>query len=772
MEDNSPEVINLFDADELRAKMESLSDRLKVLVLQQPPRELIGYFWTQLMLNAMHSASDKTPSSSAQLPLDDAQFVLEYIHAILSCFSSPPKAQFHLSEKDIAEINDVGMELKKVAHYYCIASTANRKTGEFGIATGQVEFFAKANWIGVRGNRYQPLEEEFFAYVLEPHDVVLQKNYGINSIAIAKGIQAITDSTRFGQSEAAKRIFDSIETANAYAKEKDITFEQAVEQLSSAKVDTFQATILAIDDLFNSGICNLSRHTSLPPKMLEDMSYDRGENSEFFAAGEFCGTPLRTLPARIKPLIKLENEYYAVDPSFFRDSAYRCIQRGLISRDKSYKEEWNRRQKALSENAFSDIFSDQIKGALVLHEVYYQDMHSGQWVEVDTLILFDDVLIQVEAKAGVAAMQSPATNFANHAKAVKNLVVSAYEQSKRFIEYLNSQYIVAVYQLVEGKYVELRKIRLSDYRTVIPLGLTVESFAPFSTICKELPNLVPILDKFPFFSVSIDDLLVLRRILQIGGELMHYLEVRQNVSAIKNALLFDEIDHLGAYIQQNRFDLTIKEQFLTHKANGITWDQFCSVVDDYFLSDRWLSEPPPKQKHPELISRILIELDIQRPSGWLALNADLRDLSGYAKTALSENLNALFVSVFEHGHRSLIFPSERPTLYWLTIEGRPNDLPELTQYCEVATLHFNVDKMSVVHIKFSEPNQISCIDFHTVTKPSALRMDLPKLQQLASKMSYRTKNVAPEQSKSVGRNDPCWCGSGRKYKRCHLGAYN
>jgi preprotein translocase subunit SecA len=21
--------------------------------------------------------------------------------------------------------------------------------------------------------------------------------------------------------------------------------------------------------------------------------------------------------------------------------------------------------------------------------------------------------------------------------------------------------------------------------------------------------------------------------------------------------------------------------------------------------------------------------------------------------------------------------------------------------------------------------------------------------------------------KDLGRNDPCWCGSGKKYKRCH-----
>lgn len=24
--------------------------------------------------------------------------------------------------------------------------------------------------------------------------------------------------------------------------------------------------------------------------------------------------------------------------------------------------------------------------------------------------------------------------------------------------------------------------------------------------------------------------------------------------------------------------------------------------------------------------------------------------------------------------------------------------------------------------------------------------------------------------RSLGRNDPCWCGSGQKYKRCHLRA--
>jgi len=27
--------------------------------------------------------------------------------------------------------------------------------------------------------------------------------------------------------------------------------------------------------------------------------------------------------------------------------------------------------------------------------------------------------------------------------------------------------------------------------------------------------------------------------------------------------------------------------------------------------------------------------------------------------------------------------------------------------------------------------------------------------------------VKDEREKDIGRNDPCWCGSGKKYKKCH-----
>ena len=27
--------------------------------------------------------------------------------------------------------------------------------------------------------------------------------------------------------------------------------------------------------------------------------------------------------------------------------------------------------------------------------------------------------------------------------------------------------------------------------------------------------------------------------------------------------------------------------------------------------------------------------------------------------------------------------------------------------------------------------------------------------------------VVKSENESIGRNDPCWCGSGKKYKKCH-----
>lgn len=110
--------------------------------------------------------------------------------------------------------------------------------------------------------------------------------------------------------------------------------------------------------------------------------------------------------------------------------------------------------------------------------MYYR--RNGKGFENDTLVMLDGVLAVIEAKSDAAAtIASAAESFERHARAVRDLVVKAYDQCQRFIEYLASADEVPIYEFKDGRYDEVARIRLADYWLVLPIGLTVESYSPF-----------------------------------------------------------------------------------------------------------------------------------------------------------------------------------------------------------------------------------------------------------------------------------------------------
>lgn len=289
------------------------------------------------------------------------------------------------------------------------------------------------------------------------------------------------------------------------------------------------------------------------------------------------------------------------------------------------------------------------------------------------MIRLDDVLILVEAKAGAAAtIASPALDFARHVRSVQELVIKAYIQCRRFFDYLGSAPEVALYRREHGRYVEFDRVRLGDYRVVIPVGLTVESFSPFSSMCKALPTIEPILGKYPFVSLSIDDLFVLQRFLPTAGELSHYLEVRQSAAGIKEAQLFDELDHLGAYISKNRFDETLKEQ-LSQRATRVVVDGMSEIIDRHFEGEGWQTRQPPKQEYPEEVANLLAALDSTRAPGWLGAESHIRSYGHEGRRNLATMLKQLRESLTVHTSRYFLLLADPPLFLWLQrVDTTPN----------------------------------------------------------------------------------------------------
>ncbi|WP_316233797.1 hypothetical protein [Bradyrhizobium sp. SZCCHNPS2010] len=718
---------------DLRIEMEQLADQLRELVLVQPPQELLGYLWSQFTLAAIRGAQKLTSEYINQI--NKFQFVLEYVHAVW-CSHSGEFAKDGFDQTKAESLQAKCEKLSMTAMFYAMASSQLGQPSEFGEVSKDIEFQAKSAWVMIRGHRYQVLEEEFFQFVLAPHEAALQDAYSIGANDIAKGIQSIADSFRSGYGDAIEKMRERWTACLNVMKSEGRSMEAAVEKIRAVSPDFTMDMEAVFLDLFRGGICNLSAHTRLPEPLLQDLSYEPGAETEFFAPGEYCGTPYRTLPARIKPVVHLSDGYYATDGQFVRDSAYRAIQRGVIARKPEYREGWNKNQKELIEGAFQAIFSNQLKGAEFFKEVYFKDPITGEWVETDLVGILDDTLFNVEAKAGVMAMHSPATNFDRHVRTIRELVVKAYRQCKRFIDYLASGDEMPIYRLDNGKYEEARKLRLREFRRVLPIGLTVESFTPFSSMCKQIPELAPIAGKFPFVSMSVDDLFVLNRFLPTTGELFHYLEVRQAVAGIPKAMVFDEIDHLGAYIKRNRFDQDMKEQLET--ADMATWDGFSEAIDEYFTGDDWQSKPVPTQDYPAEIEEIFGALDRSRPKGWLEIDAYLRNSGSEFRDSIAPVLRDMKASLKKHQVRRFLFGNDEPIQIYFTKEMGQPSVRELQHHGEVACLIAKIANIRVVILDCDASGRVVGARTARVKAPPIIRTDYPQLAAEADRLKSRS----------------------------------
>ena len=244
--------------------------------------------------------------------IKEFQFVLEYVHAVWSAHEGA-FAEGQLDEAKAKELLEVCKRSSNTAMFYAMASSQLGKFNEFGDATPDVEFQAKSTWTLIRGHRYQVLEREFFEFSLAPHEEALKKAYGIGAAEIAAGMQTIANTIRGGYSDAASALFEGFDQSQELIAEGGLSLEDAMAKIKAENKGFEEKLGGALKDMFFGGTCNVSKHTKLPELLLQDMAYEPGAEKSFFAEGEFKGTPYRTLPARIRPLVKLKDGYYATD---------------------------------------------------------------------------------------------------------------------------------------------------------------------------------------------------------------------------------------------------------------------------------------------------------------------------------------------------------------------------------------------------------------------------------------------------------------------------
>jgi hypothetical protein len=732
--------------------MERCASRLREWIRSQPPRALIGYIWAHWTLG---DQADGTGPDDAVRTL-----LLHYVHAVFAAEAAEPAAR--LDEAVCADIIACAEELNAATRRHCDAQQSSQPA----------DAVAKSSWVWPP-SRPDALEGEFLAFALDPHNEALRQKHGIGAADIIKRLLAIPDTMQSVRERSVQAIETQMTGVAALSEDRGVDGGEAALAWCNEQPEQARQATRAYVDLLEGGLCNLSAHTDLPITLLRDLAVEPGSEKDFAAPGPLGATPMRAFPSRAKPLVKLQGDFFALDPAMLRE-AWRPLLLGISG------DGFEARQSAASRAAFGRALSEQLRGARLDTGVCYRDVESHQWAEHDVVIRYDDVLIVVDTGATIAPA---APDFDRHVQGVLKQMAGAYERSRQFLDYLASAAEVPIFRRNGGRTVEFGRMRLSDYRMVLPIGLTLEPLAPFSALCTALPSMQPLADRHAFMAMSVDDLLLLRRVLATPEELLDYMRFRQQAAMDKLPRYF-EGDHLADYAAAVANEIAAQPPAGVDVADEVEPPPVAEAEAPAVEATEESSEPeaiesaaaPDEPNRPREIVNLLTALDAAHEAGWQRACDALRSRDAAACETLASALHEAAATLATQEFRWLHDAGEPPLFIWLQRFGSRVDLTALKNRAKKVAIAAGERAITAILAHTTAPGEYSrAVSVGIVIPPqdsteyrryraeaaeARAREDLAQVRQAPQPEAPRRK---------IGRNEPCWCGSGKKFKRCHGG---
>lgn len=706
---------------------------------------------------------------------------LEYIQSIIvSSENKYIKNQENVDELEIFElISSKIMDLYYKLELNSMYRTAHliKNEEDFDIDEAQFLMEAQSNMF-IRGDRYAIYEIPHIKELLVVHNDEFEKLYNISVDDFIEGLSNIQKSlTKIenpflniipneDERNSMRKIIELFEKYEEFEKEefkknenqsKDDIMKKFKEDMGSELTLTKQNN----EDKYKK--FDLENLTNWPRSLLEDLSFKINEN-KYFYNNEYAGWPLVELPVFERPFINIKDKFYCFDYHNLFDNIYRVIQKTFRKKDKSYSDMWGIRQMETTENMVANLFKKILPNCTVHTSNYYPIGKSlKQCNENDILVLYDDNLIIVEVKAGSYTYRAPILDIESHIKSLKTLVEKADGQAERTLKYLQSKETVKLYNKDKSEKCE---IKLSDFSEVTLMCVTLDNFNEF---CSKIEKLEFLNINKETIALSIDDFRVYTDYFDSPLKFLHYLKQRKLATQNKALYLNDELDHLGMYIEDNKYS----EAFKDEKEKNILAFGFREELDIYFSSliNEGFEAKKPKQDIPREIEKIIDFLDKHNLKGKFKLAKFLLDFSQETRKTLNDGINKTLIRQKEICRMlTMSLMGEAPLCLFCHQYGIKNMNDDVTRDYTLATMLESNDKFRLeLHLSYNDEKEIENIKFKFYTDSDIPEERREELIELGHKY-YETRLISYKEQnhiKKIGRNEQCPCGSGKKYKKCH-----
>lgn len=735
-------------------------------VARLPADRLLHRGWWEFAATAIMSGPSDVEESGALRLID-------YVQSVIASVPPAENQETELSDEDWAQLGAEVQELFEtitLQYQPCLTAHRRNENPNLDMALEEFRFRAETMWVHVRGKRYQVHEEVALRELLLPHSDVLQRLFGVTANSLVDELAKILRKLSAGAFEsmmALKRLQeDSMPRLEAIMSDPEVrSMEDARDKLWADPVfakrrDEVAGEVVGLD------LFDVEKITVLPMTLIDNLAWSAGEESSFFAPGEFAGWPLRIWPTMRRPFIRLEGRILCFDMWSLFDNVYRAIQRILFELEPDYRPKWNARQKTVTEELPFTYFEKLLPGARCYKSVNYrwkQGKGKSQWFECDGLIIFDDHLFVVEVKAGAFTYTSPATDLPAHLKSLENLLKSPASQGSRFVDYLISEPEVVI---ADDAHEEIDRLRHSDFRQISVLAITLDSFTELTARAQHLKSVGIDLGKQQVLPVSIDDLRIYADLFDNPLVFLHFIEQRLRAASSHLVDLNDEMDHVGLYFAKSNY-AQFAEEFHSLNPGKLNLHGFREPIDEYYTAVINGQVPTrPHQEMPEVFAEIIDWLGTSARIGRSQIASFLLDFAGDFRQVIADGIaDQLRGNEELRRQRPLMVSGGHPLTICSYSGPVDRDKAWAIQYTRSLVAANREESRLLLELEYDRQQRLVNVSWEHVTLAGLASSDVLNANIEGQRLKAQRLRKAREKGK-IPVNSPCPCGSGKKYKRC------
>ena len=758
-EDATPEAFLPQLAARLRELGEDASRRLEELLKGHDPVEL---FAVTVISNLLHNPETLTEREIGTALVEAERLAYEAYPRFEQSQVAGETSTLPVTRSDAGRCNDALREIVRWSASQTLYEGRN-DPDELDMLLTQVRHRAET----VRGEAYPPQTERRIREVQGRFDRWFEARVGIAPTQACAAIAAIVKGHVDGYNLRAEplvrqRMEESRSMWAAMKKEPEANLDDHARQILDRARNPRQMEMLTADWIYGQTVFE---YIPTDPTGGDTPALTADEWEALVAlvgmTPEHRATMTRPLDVRDRPLYVLpDGRALIADLSTTLEATWAAFERAARADTRFYA----RYQKVLSGwleeqavAALSAVFSEDN----VFSTLDYPDPDGDEnaTTELDAAVRWGPFLILIEAKAKQFRLAGQLGDKGRLRTDLQRNVTDAFDQALRARRYVEASDAPVFVERGTGRELVIDKAALR--RTYL---MTVSAYE-LATLTTRLASLAPLdlfgdeRDTFPY-AVSEGDLGVLAEMLPEPEAFLHYLEQRTAMHAMALDVQADEIDLIGAYLETRFVDAL---DWGSLDADSVS---LVGLNDDVDRWVRWkwvgdVQEPEVGLALPDGVADVLATLregsDDER---WVAFK-----MMGLPERALAATIGGLAAGRREPpgvGGSKRLLSLREDVMIVVIASNRLETAAKLRDRVQRRT--------QIERYRSRTPRALGLgiLVYSDAAVNAAVWEEGEWIEDAEMEAHLATEQLSPAMagSRTPGRNEPCFCGSGNKYKRC------